>query len=271
MGKQVRGRTPEEQIIYEEIIERLMSGERPGVLAEEYQLNPALLRQWKSVRKRNDAKELAKRSNALTVYSEAKAAQAIDNKGVKLSVINGVTSPNDAIPSVIEPYRSRNDVLGDDLKSVLLEQALVSKASLASLRGSVGKGLCQAHSTFLSLFERLEALLAAGGVYVVETSLDDTPDSKTFEPLTLPELKTASSMLKELTKAFSDFHLLPHGSMRAAPVKFSDSIPPQHLHLHSHGGTANNPTGLDALPASAAVEVSASDLHQEQDELLDLM
>jgi len=268
MGKQVRGRTQEEQIIYEEIIERLMSGEKAGALAGEYQLNPALLRQWKSVRKRNDAKELAKRSNALTVYSEAKAAQAIDNKGAKLSVIDGVTSSNDAIPSVIEPYRSRNDVLGDDLKSVLLEQALVSKTSLASLRADVGKGLHQAHSTFLSLFNRLEALLTAGGVTVIDPLNDG---AQIFEPLTLPELKTASSMLKELTKAFSDLHLLPHGSMRAAPVKFSDSIPPQHLHLHSHGGTANNPTGLDALPAPAVVEASASDLHQEQDELLDLM
>lgn len=114
----------------------------------------------------------------------------------------------------------------------------------------------------MAVFAQLRALLAA---------------ENEGEPLSVAELKTVGATLKELTKAFADLHLIPHGAMRTAPLRFGDSVPPQHLHLHSHGGKKSNPQGIDALPAAPGEEVievesrrveSEGDLEDEQAALL---
>lgn len=269
MGKKIRNRTPAEQIIHDRIIDKLMSGESAVHLAEEFGLKAGTLRGWKASRRKRDARELSTVSNTLTQFCELKAQQSLDKSRATLQVDNAsqkiVVSDSNALPTASpqqqEPsnvslavQRERNDDLGDGLKTLLLEQANVPRALLASLRAKVGGTLEDIDAAFRISIHRIRGVLEQGVV---------DPDTGEVETLSISEFKMVTAMLRDLTKSYADLHMLPHGILKTAPFKFSDAVPPQHLHLHSHG-RRNQPKAIDVIttevtetsnPAPSAIDV----------------
>lgn len=263
MGKQIRKRTPEEQIIYDQIIDRLVAGESAVELSAETGVKATTLRNWRAAERRKQKKALMSASDALTQFSECKAQQSLDKTNGTLHVEKPssdiVVKASDAPREIV---RERNDELGDALKTLLLEQAIVPSVTIASLREGVGGALTNSDAAFRQSFQHLRRLLEQGII---------DPDTGETVELTLSQLKLAVSTLKDLTKAYADLHLLPHGAIKSAPLRFSDSVPPQHLHLHSHGQRAQ-PKALDVVmdaEYSEAVEPAAKgSLSDEQAEMV---
>jgi transposase-like protein len=217
MRKKIRDRTPQEQAIYEEIGDRILV-ERACDLSEEYGIGQATLRNWRRKARAKIQVNLSKLQDNLLIYSEA---QNRDRKDVSIDVSRRSLVVSDSVST-------RTDEKGDVLKSVFIDQALVPKACLEAKRGEIEGVFNDSHASISSIISRVKQLLG--------------------EDLSPVELKVLGATLKEQVKLFTDLHLLPFGSTKLAALKFSDTIPPQHLHLHSHGGR-NQPKALNVIDA----------------------
>jgi len=243
MGKRIRKRTPEEQEIHDKIIQELLAGGSAKELAEKYSLKPSTVRAWKTKAAKKQAKALLSASSALQQYNETvgNLPQTLDKTGV-LAVNNTAIQPQNSqtTEKTIENAPSlsvaQHEQLGDALKGLLLEQAFVPGATLALLRQEVGGSVANGHTGLAELIQQVTALIKEGKV-------DELTGDK--ERLSLSELATATRLLKDALKTFADLNLLPFGAQKAAPLKFSDAVPPQHLHLHSHG-QRRQPKAIDA-------------------------
>lgn len=269
MGKQIRKRTPEEQTIHDQIIDRLVAGESAVELSAEIGIKATTLRRWRAQQIKKNKRELESASDALITFSECKSQQSLDKSNGVLSVGSDAKDINvrdsHSVPALVpgvngverEVLRERNDELGDELKTLLLSQAIVPSVTLGQLRGGIDRALTDSDASFRQSFQRLRRTLEQGII---------DPDTGEAVELTLGQLKLAVSMLKDLTKAYADLHLLPHGAIKSAPLRFSDSVPPQHLHLHSHG-QRSQPKALEVIDVECSedVEPSAKDsLSDEQ-------
>lgn len=275
MGKQVPKRTERQQEIYDEVIDRLMLGESANEIEAEYkgEVKAGTLRNWKSQRRKKEEAELARVGDALLRYSEAKALKSLSKNGETLSVTDlaiSAESPaslngNDGNDDEKTRVAARNDELGDQLKNTLLTQANIPSALLASLRDSVGRGLALSNETFLQLFQQLSVAIELGGVASVAIDPETGEETREHRPFTLQQLKIATQTLKDLTKSFADLHLIPHGALSTSPLKFGDSVPPQHLHLHSHGGKKGAPTAIDTIPVQGVKGIKVEEFQEVTD------
>jgi len=260
MGKQIRKRTSEEQNIHDQVIDRLVAGESAVELSAEVGIKATTLRRWRAQQIKKNKRELESASDALITFSECKSQQSLNKSNGVLSVGSDAKDINvrdsHGVPALVpgasgverEVLRERNDELGDELKTLLLSQAIVPSVTLGQLRGGIDRALTDSDASFRQSFQHLRRTLEQGII---------DPDTGEAVELTLSQLKLAVSMLKDLTKAYADLHLLPHGAIKSAPLRFSDSVPPQHLHLHSHGQRAQ-PKALDVVDVECSEEVEPS-------------
>lgn len=237
-GEKIRGRTPEEQALYDAVIGRLMSGESARAIADEFGVNVQKLWDWKSVEKKRLAKRAA-RSGFDVVVNVANMPASPELADDLLHPETPALEVVSASPADSQQLTRENTMKGEGVKGSLIEQASIGADSLIPLRGNVREGLEDLDKAIRkNIFiitrdlERGKTTLSGqtGGEIITE-EID----------IGLRETAQAASALKMLSQEFADLHCLPHGSLKIRGVDFSPSTPSQHLHLHSSGGATAGP------------------------------
>lgn len=244
-GKKIPERSERLQEVYEQIGDRLLI-DSPKQLAEEFDVSSALIRNWRSRRRKKIQRKLAKAQDNLTIYSECKQAQltpVLSNPQQRISDTEERINNSDTQEQQQSKRNDeRNDEKGDLIKGIYLDQAIASRTYLDVIRGKVGGGLTEIHEGLLTLINQLK------------THINE-------ETLTPGECKVVAATLSDISDTLTKLNLLPYGHTKLAALKFSDSIPPQHLHLHSHG-SRRQPKALDVVDVDV-VEMTTAPASEE--------
>ena len=210
-------RTPESQLIYDEVMPRALAGEDMHELAAKFKIKYNTLRSWrlkaiKNMPKPEVCKDLV---SAVAEVAERTAQVEVGQEIIK-----------------------RNSAA--EIKSFLLDNAADAFTLLSKLRGNVLRELSDISESIEQGLGLVKTSLSSG--MVTKHAVCDGEVIQCQVKMSPQDLTNTVSTLGKLTNQLASLHNLPLGALNIASIKL-DNAPQthQHMHLHQSYGGDNNP------------------------------
>lgn len=230
-------RSAEKQAAFEQILPRLQAGENAQRLAEEFGIPAATIRYWKFRHADKNIVQTAKTANNKRSNASNDVGNAEDSgELIETELVSDL--------SELAAEESPQVIQSEQLKTAIQKQA-----------GNAIRFLGQSKKLVLSTLLEIASLnREAIRQYKAILKRDDIPAKEKLQ---------ISKRIKELIEATQDLYCLPLGAQKVAAFEGAKAAAgAQHLHIHSHGGSAGclvkgrkrqESSGPEALPAPAEV------------------